>query len=147
MSKGVRRIAAATAFTWILAAMAFFFALRRVRATEEARVYHPVTIAQMAADNPAKWAHVHTHVEITGWATFVKLEADSDIHIRICDSAAIKTMDRTRCVVAECIPEIPCAAPRVGQRVKVRGIYRFDAENRMHNWAEIHPVEKLEVLK
>jgi hypothetical protein len=71
-------------------------------------------------------------VQVTGKVTLVRHEADGDLHIRIEDGGAF--------IVAECIPKLPCAAPKVGDTVTVTGISRFDGE---HKWQEIHPVETL----
>lgn len=76
-----------------------------------------------------------TRAEVTGRVELVKKEGDGDLHIRVGHGKHF--------VVAECMPEIPCAKPKVGDTVRVRGIARFDGE---HKWYEIHPVEKLEVL-
>lgn len=76
-----------------------------------------------------------TRAQLTGRVELVKKEADGDLHIRIGDGSHF--------VVAECMPELPCTKPKVGDTVRVRGITRFDNE---HKWYEIHPVEHLEVL-
>jgi hypothetical protein len=49
-------------------------------------------------------------------------------------------MDHAHCIVAEIIPQIPLSVPEVGRKVRVLGIYRYDAEKPGHHWAEIHPV-------
>lgn len=116
------------------------------------RKYWPHTIAEITADNPAAWSKIHTHMHAEGYVTYTTIENDGDIHIRVCDSAGVATMDRKRCIVAECIPSLPCAKPKLGTHVAVEGIYRFDAEGgcspgAQHCWHEVHPVEKLTVLK
>lgn len=87
--------------------------------------WHKVAIADMAKN-------IHTHVEATGVVQYVKVELDGDIHIRLCD-------DKSNCVVAECIPKLPCAKPKVGDVLTIRGISRFDKEAN-HKWFELHPV-------
>jgi hypothetical protein len=121
-----------------------------IHAQESSRNYHRYTIAQIAAENPADWKHPLTHIEIDGWVTYIKKEGDGDTHIRVCDSAPLhpanQPMNAQHCIVAECIPELPCAAPRKGQHVLIDGIGRYDAENPGHHWWECHPVEKLRVI-
>lgn len=100
------------------------------------RSYHEVTIAALAA------GHVrHTHVVVEGYVSYVRFEEDGDLHIRLCDAPDVKGMNRHRCVIAECIPELPCPPPDIGSKVAVAGIGRFDRENG-HKWGEIHPVLK-----
>ncbi len=115
---------------------------------EGLRVYHPISLTQMAAESPTKWAKLHTHVRVQGWVTYKKREDDGDLHVRLCDSAAVKGMDRKHCIVAEFIPSLPVEgsrAIRIGRQIVVYGIYRYDAE-RAHGWAEVHPVESLETI-
>lgn len=114
------------------------------------RKYHKVKIADIASDNPAHWKFAHTHIEVEGWVTYVLHEADGDWHIRLCDDVKIKTMDRKHCVVVEVIPTLQPSKvfiiPHIGSHLRVRGITRYDAENSMHNWWEVHPAESIEVL-
>ena len=67
------------------------------------RTYWPVDVATLAQKGT-----VHTHVAVIGFVTYTKAEADGDLHIRLCDSAAIAGMDLAHCIVAECIPKLPC---------------------------------------
>lgn len=129
-----------------VAAMPLIFPHAGVIAQEGSRSYHKYAIAEITAENPANWKHPLTHVEIDGWVTYEKKEGDGDEHLRICDAASVTKMDARHCIVAECIPELPCASVRKGQHVDVRGIARYDAENPGHHWWEVHPVEKLEIL-
>jgi hypothetical protein len=91
------------------------------------RTYWPVAVDSLAIGHNA-----HTHVAATGKVTLVRHEADGDTHIKI---VGLKGF-----IVAECVPELPCRVPKVGERVTVRGIYRQDYE---HKWYEVHPVEFL----
>lgn len=114
------------------------------------RTYWPHTIAELTAEDPHAWHKMHTHIHVEGFATYVVKEADGDTHIRVCDAANVEKMDRKRCIVAECIPALPCTKPKVGDNVTVEGISRFDAEGACaagaeHCWWEVHPVEKLTV--
>lgn len=105
------------------------------------RPYHVVALADLALGKVRQ-----THVQVEGFVTYTTVEADGDLHIRLCDSAEVKGMARDRCIVAECIPELPCEKPPLGARVAVEGVSRFDKENG-HKWSEVHPVEKLTVLQ
>jgi len=100
------------------------------------RVYHPVSIIALAGGTVR-----HTHVEVGGFVTYIAHEDDGDLHIRLCTDPKIKVMDRNRCIVAECIPKMPCPAPEMGSRVTVHGISRFDKETN-HLWGEVHPIEE-----
>jgi hypothetical protein len=92
------------------------------------RTYYPVSIADLAAGRNS-----HTHIRVTGKVVLVKHEADGDLHIRLSDGKHF--------IVAECIPKLPCAEPKVGRAITVEGIYRRDVKH--GNWAECHPVERL----
>lgn len=94
----------------------------------ETRRYFVVAPSAMARNH-------HTHVQVTGRVMISKREGDGDWHIRIVDASGF--------VTAECIPELPCLHPKVGQCLRVRGISRFDGE---HRWYEVHPVETLQVV-
>lgn len=95
---------------------------------EEPRHYFQVAIADMPINH-------YTHVEITGKVQSCRPELDGDTHIQISDGAKF--------IIAECIPKLPCSVlPKVGQTVTVRGISRYDRENR---WYEVHPVEDIEI--
>ena len=110
------------------------------------RNYHPMSIADLNAENPANWKHPLTHIEVSGFVTYTLAEGDGDWHIRICDSAAIKGMDHKHCIVAEITPDYQrkFTKPRAGQHITVRGIGRYDGENPGHHWWEVHPVEQME---
>jgi hypothetical protein len=95
------------------------------------RQYFPVAPSAMAHN-------FHTHVRVTGVVTYVQRESDGDRHFTVCEPGT-KKFTRAACIVAECIPALPCAVPKVGEKVTVYGIARFDGE---HKWAEVHPVEK-----
>lgn len=107
-------------------------ALRLVTTT---RTYWPIDPATYAVSGSK-----HSHITVTGFVTYVSKETDGDIHIRICDSALVLGMDTKHCIIAECIPELPCAHPAIGSSITVSGISRQDPE---HDWYEIHPVESI----
>ena len=89
------------------------------------RAYDQKQRASMAAD------------ESSEMVKSVKAQNDGDTHIQVSDGADF--------IIAECIPNLRCAViPDVGQTVTIRGISRYDRENR---WYEVHPVEEIEVKK
>jgi hypothetical protein len=75
----------------------------------------------------------HTHIAVTGRVAYTATEGDGDLHIRL-----NSLTDSTKFIIAECIPQLPCARPVRGRVITVRGISRFDPE---HAWRECHPVE------
>src|SRR6266481_3522185 len=89
------------------------------------RIYWPVQAAEFAVNGSA-----HTHVEITGFVSYVHSEADGDLHLGIVPSQGATSP----LFVAECIPSLPCNAPPTGSHVNVKGISRRDLE---HGWNEI----------
>jgi hypothetical protein len=78
----------------------------------------------------------HTHIQTTAVVSYVAKEDDGDLHIRL-------SSPNGAFVIAECVPELPCVPPHVGDTVTVRGIYRHDPE---HGWFEIHIVESIVVV-
>jgi hypothetical protein len=96
----------------------------------ESLFYRQTTVQKLAAGKCKM-----TRAVLTGKVEYVKREDDGDIHIRVGDGKYF--------IVAECMPAIPCVRPKVGDRVSVEGITRYDAE---HGWFELHPVTHLEVL-
>lgn len=111
-----------------------------------APTFHPLAIGELATEDAGRWRRMRTHVEVAGFVTYARREEDGDLHLRLCDSPRVWGMNRARCIVAECIPALPCRAPRPGSRVRVRGISRYDAE-RGHRWWEVHPVLSLEAVR
>lgn len=120
----------------ILTTLALTAALQRP--TPAGRHYHPMPLAQMAQAAPGD-PILPTHVVTAGTVRMVRQEADGDLHVRLCAPA-----DPRVCIVLECIPELPCKAPRYGDHVTAEGISRWDTA---HRWQEIHPVLSLEVDK
>jgi hypothetical protein len=115
------------------------------------RNYHKYEIADLAAVDPSNWhGKFLTHIEISGWITYMAKEGDGDIHLRLCDSAdAPKLMDHKHCMVAEIAPTLQPKGyfkPKKGMHITVRGIGRYDAENPGHHWWECHPVEQIELV-
>lgn len=92
------------------------------------RTYHRVPLDRIATT-------ARTHVETCGPVVYVRRQRDGDVHV---------TLDNGRAkVVVEIIPAIPLTAPRKGQRIRVRGITRYDKGHRV---AEIHPAEQIAVV-
>lgn len=97
----------------------------------ESLAYLHTTVAKMAT------GQVHmTRAEVTGSVQIVRREDDGDWHIRVSDGKYF--------IVAECMPQLPCTLPKVGDKITVRGITRYDYE---HSWYELHPVTGLEIIK
>jgi hypothetical protein len=107
-------------------------------------IYAELTITELIAEDANRWSDkMSSHAAIGGFVTQVAKGSDGDTDIRICENPKIEGMDRTRCIVAKCIPKIPCDVPQVGRPVTVKGITRYDAQVGTH-WWEIHPVEEIE---
>lgn len=105
------------------------------------RTFQPEALAWVA-DEPATSPEVPTHLRIEGRVAMVRHEADGDVHIRLEWNG--------RAVICECIPELPCRLPALGQRIAIWGIHRFDAApghdepgsaaEKHRGWHEVHPV-------
>jgi len=106
--------------------------------------YAELTIGELIAEDANRWSDkMSTRAAVGGFVTQVAKGDDGDTDIRICENPKIEGMDRARCVMAKCIPKLPCDVPAVGKPVTVRGITRYDAKVGTH-WWEIHPVEEVE---
>lgn len=90
------------------------------------RTFWPVPLDSLAIGHTT-----HTHVAVTGKVSYVRHESDGDTHIKLVSPSG-------RFIIAECIPALPCALPKAGSVITVRGISRQDSE---HLWWECHPVE------
>jgi hypothetical protein len=90
------------------------------------RFYWPTPLDTLAIGHQK-----HTHAAVTGTVAYVRKEDDGDIHIKLVSPSG-------RFIIAECIPALPCAPPKVGLVITVYGITRLDTE---HGWREIHPCE------
>jgi len=107
-------------------------------------VYAELTIGELIAEDANRWSdRMATRAAVGGFVTHIAKGDDGDTDIRICENPKIDGMDRARCVVAKCIPKLPCDVPQVGKPVTVKGITRYDAKVGTH-WWEIHPVEEVE---
>jgi hypothetical protein len=106
--------------------------------------YAELTIGELIAEDPSRWSDkMSAHAAVGGFVTQVAKGNDGDTDIRICENPKIEGMDRARCIVAKCIPKIPCDVPQVGKPITVKGITRYDAKVGTH-WWEIHPIEEIE---
>jgi hypothetical protein len=108
------------------------------------RTYSDLSIGELVSEDPNRWTEkMATHAAVSGFVTEVTKKDDGDVDIRICENPKIDGMDRARCVMAQCIPKIPCDLPLVGKPITVKGITRYDAKVGSH-WWEINPVEMVE---
>jgi hypothetical protein len=115
-----------------------------VKPAEPKRAYADLSIGELVAEDPNRWTEkMSTHAALSGFVTDVTKRDDGDVTIRICENPRIDGMDRARCVIAQCIPKIPCDAPKIGKPITVNGITRYDAKVGSH-WWEINPVEQIE---
>ena len=107
-------------------------------------VYPELTIGELIAEDANRWSDkMDARAAVSGFVTRVAKADDGDTEIRICENPKIDDMDRARCVVAKCIPKLPCDVPRVGKPITVKGITQYDAKVGAH-WWQIHPVEEIE---
>jgi len=98
------------------------------------RTYWPTTVAKLSSGTFA-----HTHAELDSvLVVYVASETDGDYHMRLRDRGDTIAVHY---IIAECIPELPCRHPKVGELIPwIRGITRRDNE---HHWVELHPVEAM----
>ena len=107
-------------------------------------LYPELTIPELIAEDANRWSDkMDTRAAVSGFVTQITKADDGDTEIRICENPKIDGMDRARCIVAKCIPRLPCDVPRVGKPITVKGITQYDAKVGTH-WWEIHPVEEIE---
>lgn len=107
-------------------------------------IYAELSIGELIAEDANRWSDkMSSRAAVGGFVTQVAKGDDGDTNIRICENPKIEGMDRTRCIVAKCIPKLPCDVPQVGKPITVKGIARYDAKVGTH-WWEIHPVEEIE---
>lgn len=107
-------------------------------------IYPELTITELIAEDANRWSDkMDTRAAVSGFVTQVDKTPDGDTAIRICENPKIDGMDRNRCVIAKCIPKIPCDVPHVGKPITVKGITQYDAKVGAH-WWEIHPIEEIE---
>lgn len=106
--------------------------------------YAELTIGELVGEDPNRWSdRMATRAAVGGFVTQVSRGDDGDTDIRICENPKIESMDRARCILAKCIPKLPCDVPQIGKPITVKGITRYDAKVGTH-WWEIHPIEQIE---
>jgi len=107
-------------------------------------MYAELTIGELIAEDANRWSDkMDRRAAVSGFVTQVAKGEDGDTDIRICENPKIDGMDRGRCIVAKCIPKLPCDVPRLGKPITVKGITQYVAKVGTH-WWEIHPVEEIE---
>jgi hypothetical protein len=107
-------------------------------------IYAELTINELIAEDANRWSDkMSSRAAVGGFVTQVTKGNDGDTDIRICENPKIESMDRGRCIVAKCIPKIPCDLPQVGKPITVKGVTRYDASVGTH-WWEIQPIEEIE---
>jgi len=80
------------------------------------------------------------HVVTEGYVSEVRInDEDGDLMFKLVDD--LQRMDQF--VVCEIIDPIRLEPPKVGSRVRVYGVSRYDNQEN-HNWYEVHPVLNIE---
>jgi cell division septation protein DedD len=107
-------------------------------------IYTDLTIGEIVAEDANRWSDkMASRASVGGFVTQINKIDDGDTEIRICENPKIDPMDRARCIVAKCIPHLPCDLPQIGKPITVKGITRYDAKIGNH-WWEIQPIEQIE---
>ena len=105
--------------------------------------YVELTIGELNAEDANRWSDkMGSRVSVGGFVTDIS-KVDGDTAVRVCENPKVDGMDRARCVVARCIPKVPCDLPTVGKPVTVKGPTRYDARAGDH-WWEIMPIEQVD---
>jgi hypothetical protein len=106
--------------------------------------YAELTIGELVGEDANRWSDkMSSRIAVSGFVTDISKGEDGDTAVRICENPKIEGMDRARCVVAKCIPKMPCDLPTVGKPITVKGISRYDAKVGAH-WWEVQPVELID---
>jgi putative zinc finger protein len=83
------------------------------------------------------------HIVAEGYVSQVGVnDEDGDFSFKIVDNL----QQPEPFIVCEIIDPIRFAPPKVGSRVRVYGVSRYDSQ-RNHNWYEVHPVLNIEVVR
>jgi hypothetical protein len=105
--------------------------------------YAELTIGELNSEDANRWSDkMASRVAIGGFITDIS-KVDGDTAVRICENPKVEGMDRGHCIVAKCIPKLPCDLPTVGKPITVKGPTRYDAKVGDH-WWEIIPVEQID---
>jgi hypothetical protein len=120
-------------------------AAKPVEAPKPAKpVYAELTISELVGEDANRWSdRMSSRAAVGGFVTQISKSDEGDTDVRICENPKIDGMDRARCIVAKCIPKLPCDLPPLGHPVTVKGITRYDAKVGTH-WWEIQPIEEVE---
>ncbi len=109
----------------ILSRLLTFF-VNKGENVEDDLLYHDTDITDFIINGSSK-----TKVLVEGKVDSITHEPDADYHVIITNPVGMP-------LVTEFIPEITSLTlPKVGDKVKIWGIVRFDEP---HNWWELHPV-------
>ena len=115
-----------------------------VKPVQPKPIYADLTITELIAEDATRWSEkMDTRAAVSGFVTQVSKIDDGDTQLVICENPRIDGIDRARCIVAKCIPKLPCDVPHVGKPITVKGITQYEAKVGTH-WWEIHPVEEIE---
>lgn len=104
----------------------FTFFVNKGEEVEDDLLYYDTNITDFIVNGSTK-----TKVSVEGKVESITHEPDGDYHVIVTNLVGLP-------LVTEFIPEIPALElPKVGDKVKIWGIVRFDEP---HNWWELHPV-------
>jgi len=107
-------------------------------------IYTELTIGELVGEDANRWSDkMGSRIALGGFITDISKSEDGDTAVRVCENPKIEGMDRARCIVAKCIPKLPCDLPTVGKPITVKGIPRYEAKVGSH-WWEIIPIEQID---
>jgi hypothetical protein len=88
--------------------------------------------------------HTNTepHIVTQGYVSEIKIDPDGDTTFKLVEK--IGTSEPF--IICEIIDPIKLPSPKIGSKVKVYGVSRYD-EKVNHQWYEVHPVLNIELVK
>ena len=102
----------------------------------EALDFHPVSIADIQHNT-------QPHVVAEGYVSEVRIDhEDGDLVFKLVEDV----QKAHPFIICEILNPERLAPPRVGSRVRVYGVSRYDNKED-HNWYEVHPVLNIEVVR
>lgn len=105
----------------------FSFGIEKGIEGDEDLLYSDTNLYQFTSDGSSK-----TKVAVSGIVDKIYHEPDGDYHV------IVRPVNNSSVfLVTEFIPEIKLDVPKVGDKIKIWGITRFDI---LHDWWELHPV-------
>ncbi len=113
----------------------FSFLVRTGEKEDDDLLYYNTSLADFIVNGSTK-----TKVAVEGVVDKIAKQADGDYHVIIRPPYVPFSI----ALVTEFIPEVTLPLPKVGDRIKIWGLVRFDE---LHNWWELHPVIGWEMLK